>query len=52
MATDPEDMLKADQAQDEVRRQLQRCRLMVQNGRQLFMLAQATPQQNQDSVGK
>ena len=43
MASDPEDLMKAEKAQQELHQQVRRCRLIVQNGRQLFTLAQAAP---------
>lgn len=43
MASHPEDTVKADKAQRQLHQQVRACRLMVKNGRQLFMLAQATP---------
>jgi hypothetical protein len=48
MASDPEDLMQASKAQQELRRQLRHCRLIVQNGRQLFMLAQARPAAKSD----
>lgn len=43
MASDREDILRAEQAQRHVREEVHRCQEIVQNGRQLFMLAQALP---------
>ena len=42
MGSDPEDMTEAaERLQHDLRDQMLRCRLMVEDGRQLFMLSQA-----------
>jgi hypothetical protein len=52
MASDPDDMNKAERAQRELRAQVRHCRLMVQNGRQFFMLAQAAPMRDSRGTQK
>jgi len=42
MASNRDDLIEADRAQRELGQQVRRCQMIIQNGRQLFMLAQAS----------